>query len=245
MGARIYIKELGIMPNNFSLFGENESIVKKVLRLKKGDEIEIVDGLGTVATAAIEKAGKNACQVKIIRKSTYSHPFSNKITVIQAYPKGQRIDIVVQKMVELGADKLIFFHAKRSVPQFNKKNRESKMARMNKIAIEALRQSKRLFAMEIVHAESLKECLELSKDCDLKLLLFESGGKTIRKCLSHHDDPEAIVFAIGPEGSFTDDEVASFVNAGFDEARLGDEILRTETAPITVISILNYKYRWR
>jgi len=243
--SRIYVKDLQKKPNAFILSKENTKIVRSVLRLKKGEELEIIDGYGSLAKAAVEKFGKDGCHLKVLRKSTFSKDLPVKITLIQAFPKGKRMDIVLQKATELGIDKMIFFPAKRSVSVIKKKDFVSKIKRFEKIAIEALRQCRRLYIPGIILNSSITACMEETRSSDLKLCLHEhESGTRIKPWLKQFDSPKDIVFAIGPEGGFNDNEVITFVTEGFKQVKLGDEVLRTETAPMTVLSILNYQYRW-
>ncbi len=243
--ARIYLKDLKEKANSFILSKENSKILKSVLRLKKGNNFDIVDGEGTLGNAIVEKFSRDGCHVKILRKTSYTLNVTPVITLAQAFPKGKRIDYVIQKAVELGVDRIIFFSAKRCVSAFKKSELNIKLKRFEKIAVEALRQCKRVYLPEIKLESNLNTCLEDVSASDLKLCFHEhEKGTPLKSWLNQFDSPREITFAIGPEGGFTDNEVVSFVSAGFKQVKLGEEVLRTETAPVSVLSILNYIYRW-
>ena len=242
---RIYVKELKGEGDYLALSKENSKIVKSVLRLRKGDEIELVDGEGALYFAHVAKVGKEGCHVTIYQRGSYPDNNPNKITLLQAFPKGKRTELIIQKVVELGVDRIIFFPAERSVAVVKKDKSPLKLSRMEKIIVEALRQSKRLYKPEIVIAQYFHEIFKIVKNCDLKLLLHEDQkGEPIKGWLSKIQSPKDIAFAIGPEGGFSEKEAASFINEGFHKLKLGEEILRTDTAPIAVMSILNYEFRW-
>ena len=242
---RIYVKDLKGKPDRFELTGENANIVGRVLRLKKGDELELVDGEGALFTARLERFSRKSVSLRLENRELLANEYENKINLIQAFPKGTRIDLVIQKMVELGVNKMALFQAERSVPLLKGKL-SGKFERAGKIALEALRQSKRVYLPEISFVSSLEEALSLFKEADLKLFLHEdqTSGRGLREYLDECRSAKEITFAIGPEGGFSDAEVQKFKGHGYLQARLGKEVLRTETAPIAVMSILNYKFRW-
>lgn len=243
--ARIYIKDLKLKGDCFALDKENSGIVRNVLRLKKGGQLEVVDGKGTYCTAKIEKISRNDCSIKCSKKETFPYTSYPKITLLQAFPKGKRLEVVIQKAVELGIDKIILFQAKRCVSVLKKSEAASKQKRLEKIAVEALRQCQRFYLPDTIIMGTLRSAIESVKDNDLKLCMHEDQkGSRLKSWLSHYDDPKTICFAIGPEGGLTESEVVQFVGSGFKQVKLGKEVLRTETAPIAVLSILNYTYRW-
>jgi 16S rRNA (uracil1498-N3)-methyltransferase len=244
--TRLYISGLKGNEKVIDLSEENSNIVRKVLRLKIGSYVEVINGHGLLGSCTISSISKNKCQISIEGFQRKEPPYKSKITLLQAYPKAKRIEVVVQKMTELGIDRIIFFQAERSVPFYKNESLEGKIQRLRRIMLEALRQSQRLYEPELMFASRANEAISLANCSDLNILMHEAGAgrESLMNILVSRNKANDIVFAIGPEGGFSDEEVGIFVDAGFVRAKLGEEILRTETAPIAVISILNYQYRW-
>jgi 16S rRNA (uracil1498-N3)-methyltransferase len=221
--------------------GELFRHISTVLRLKCGDRLVLADGAGNEAEAKIGAIGKDGIEVEIgpSRRLTSSGDFP-RITVCQGLPKGEKTDLILQKCTELGVAAIEFFHAARSVTKLEDNRLASRLSRWERIVQEAARQSGRENIPDVGFYGSLREALQ-GKDVSLGLLLWEGEEDLgLREVLAREEKPEAITVVIGPEGGLTPKEASEAASLGFIPVSLGKRILRTETAGLAVVSILQY-----
>lgn len=191
----------------------------KTQRIKKGQKISLFDGKGRIAIGELSNDDKvNILSVQSVQKSEFS------ITIAVAVPKGERADWMMQKLTEIGVDKIIPLHTKYSVVL----PREAKQERWKRILIEACKQSKRAWLPELKPLSTIEQALQ--EKADLKLWL-DQAGKPVREVLQK---PASTIAFIGPEGGFNDEEKALLKNAGCIPVSLGENILRIETAAICI-----------
>jgi 16S rRNA (uracil1498-N3)-methyltransferase len=163
-----------------------------------------------------------------------------KITLYQGIPKGDKLDLILQKCTELGATEIIPFIAARSVARVPEARIQERVERWRRIVLEAARQSNRFSVPEVFFAGDLANVLQLAKH-SVKLLLWEEEQVgALRKTLAGFSSPLSIAVIVGPEGGLTVEEVESAGRCGFIPVSLGKRILRTETAALVVLSILQF-----
>ena len=165
------------------------------------------------------------------------------MTFFQGLPKADKMEFIVQKLVELGAYRIVPVALKRSVVHLDEKKAKARQARWQSIAEAAAKQSKRRIVPEVGAVCTLKEALEQTKQMDLKLIPYElSEGMTrTRKLIESAAPGQEIGVFIGPEGGFEEAEVELAMQSGFVPVTLGKRILRTETAGLTVMAWLMYQ----
>jgi len=210
--------------------------VRDVLRMKAGDDLELLDGSGRTYTARIAAIKKDhaACEVLSVREERSDLPV--KVTIAQCLPKGRKMDQVVQKCTELGAHGIIPVLSERAVA------RAEKPERWKKIAKEAAEQCGRSALPEISSLIRLDEFLKTKGEFDLALIPWElEGQRTIKQALSGNQ-AKSILVLIGPEGGFSQPEVELAKNAGLTPVSLGRRILRTETAAMAILAMINYEH---
>jgi 16S rRNA (uracil1498-N3)-methyltransferase len=223
------------------LSGELARHISTVLRLKCEEKICLADGAGHEAEAKIAAIGKDGVHVEI----GPARPLSSiidapRITVCQGLPKGEKTDLILQKCTELGAAKIEFFQAARSVTRLEEERLAKRLSRWERIVQEAARQSGREDIPEVGFSGSLEEALG-GRCPSLGLLLWEGEVDLgLKRVLAGREKPGTISVVIGPEGGLTPEEAAVAVNLGFIPVSLGKRILRTETAGLAVVSILQY-----
>lgn len=229
---RFYVANI---PNSGDLVPDDDlrHRISDVLRFSEGEELELIDGKGLVARAVV--IGTNKKMGLSIKSLDRVASPENKVTILVSLIRRERFDILVEKAVELGASEIIPFVCERSRPYADpsfKKLRE----RWQRIADQALSQCKRYFRCEI---QDVVELSELKADLlkDSQLLCFHPGTKPLLP--SYIRKGQNIMFAIGPEGGFTDEENKAFLDKGFEVYSLTDNILRTETAVMYVLSVLD------
>lgn len=170
------------------------------------------------------------------------------IHLAQAIPKGPKFDLIIQKSTEIGVNAITPVMSDLSVVRIVKGKAEEKLGRWRRIALEAAQQSNRSDVPDIFPPVTLQEFLSSPIKGDLNLLLWEGEkgegekGRSIRKALKDIKEVRSAVILVGPEGGFSDKEVAATVAGGFVPVSLGELILRTETAPLVILSILQYEF---
>jgi 16S rRNA (uracil1498-N3)-methyltransferase len=217
--------------------------IRNVLRLKIKEEVVIFDDKGNEYSSIIEKILPKSVIFKI-KKKLKSFPQKNKlkITVACAIPKKSKMDEIIDKLTQLGVDRIIPLETQRVVIRLDEHKKILRQKRWQKIALNASLQSQRSNLPIIEPIRKIKEVLSKVQDFDLKLIPTLRGNrKSLRETLDKFK-PKNILVLIGPEGDFSPDEVESAKRAGFIPLSLGDLILRVETAAITVASFIRLLY---
>lgn len=230
--TRIYIKATDIAS---TLTIDDEDVIHKlrnVLRLKKDKLIYIFDGCGKEYVYSIQESTKNSILLIKEKLAVNSSIPENKITLAFPLEKEERVDFILQKATELGVWNFIPFTCKRSIPV---KPSAHKINRWCRIVIEAARQSQRLWIPEIQHTKNLKDIFSLN--FDLKLVGSFNGKALSKNLVKGIKD---VLIVIGPVGDFSDSEYNQFKTKGFKSIKLSQNLLRTETAAVFFVGMLNH-----
>ena len=230
-----YVKPENIKNNTFLIDGEQAHYVATVRRFNAGDEVMLFDGLGNSYKAQISAASKTAISGNII-SSSYKMP-EFKIVLYTAIPKGDRFEWLIEKAGELGATALIPIVTKRSVQTEISPN---KLERFNKISLAASSQCGRNDIMSIKTPVDFKTaCKEAAANKNfINILPWESAGSA--ETITNLKNFQGANIFIGPEGGFEPEEIEFAKSLGFKTITLGENILRTETAAITAVILVNY-----
>ena len=243
MMPRVFVPFDKIKGTTAVIEGSDVNYLKNVMRLNVGDEIVVMDSKSKEYTSKILSVNGDMITAELVEER---HPKSEpkvQITIAQGIPKGPKMELVVQKATELGAIRIIPVMMERSIPKFDKDKEQAKVNRWQKIAKEAAEQSGRLIIPFVDPVKPFKDLFLLKKDIDLCVLLWEMEKENmIKKVLQEHRGIKHLLVVIGPEGGFSHEEVESAKAAGFITASLGSRIVRTETASIAVLSILEYEF---
>jgi len=215
--------------------GSDVHYLKDVLRIKPGDEIEILDGNGTIYSATINNIQKDKIKLDIIRSSKSETEPAVGITLAQSLPKAKKMDFIIQKCTELGVAEIIPVITERSI------SKGEKTARWQKIAIEAAEQSGRASIPKVASLIDFKSLLKKAKEFDLALIPWEMEKTNRLKTILQKSSFRNIIMLIGPEGGFSSQEVAEAKAAGFIPISLGKRILRAETAGMAMLSMMMYE----
>jgi 16S rRNA (uracil1498-N3)-methyltransferase len=232
-----------ISAGEVTVTGELYRHMARVLRLKEGAEVELVDADGGRHAGVIEEVGAKALTVRICASSAPAEKDDGlRITLYQGLPKGDKLDLILQKCTELGIAEVVTFDAARSIVKLRGEKSANRLSRYEKIVQEAARQSGRSAPPRVAIGGTLKEVL-----CDagqtVKLLLWEGEEKTtLRQCLGKYAAPESVAVVVGPEGGLSAEEVEQALACGFTPVTLGKRILRTETAGLAMVSILQFHW---
>ncbi len=226
-----------------SIRGEEFSHLRRVLRLKKGDEVSVFNGRGLELKGTIDSMAGECAGIGItgeVEAKTES-PFD--ITLLQAMLKGDKNELVIAKATELGVRRISFYATQRTVRLIKEDSKTLK--RWQRVSIEALKQCNRVAVPEIDLIKDFKGALERYSNLPLKVFLYE-GEETVglNSALGKikTGDMKDIAVVIGPEGGFTEEEVREASLLGYIVAGLGPRRLKSETAAISVISILQHRF---
>jgi 16S rRNA (uracil1498-N3)-methyltransferase len=243
---RLFLPPEELTSDEVVITGDNARHLVLVLRIEAGEPIEILDGNGHKYTCTVNNVHKKEVVVRILNKENYSVESPVAVTLAQGIAKGGKMDLIIQKSTELGVSAVIPVITERSQVRNTKK-----LERWKKIAASASQQSGRDKIPEIFEPVELKQLLTppdhplikgWNKEGLLKLILSESyKEQNLKKILKAEKDINQVLLLIGPEGGFSKEEITSAIKNGFVEVSLGPRILRTETAPIAIISIIQYE----
>lgn len=219
--------------------------ILSVLRLTPGEEVLVFDGEGCEGTARVGRTDQQGRLIlEVISLETVERESCLNLHLVQGLPKAQKMEWVLQKVTELGVSGIGVLSCRRSVPSARGLQGSAKWARWLKILQEATRQCGRSKVPQLAGPWDLEEFLDIPEPEALKLVLWEGeSDKRLRDVLSSlKEAPRDVWVVVGPEGGFEVQEVQGLVRAGFVPVRLGPRILRTETAGMAVLALLQFLY---
>lgn len=231
------VKDLGIC-----MEGPDVNHMKNVLRMKPGEDVRVSDGAGNTYLCCIEHYEDDRAYLDILKKINTNTELPSRLVLFQGLPKGDKMDWIVQKAVELGTYRIIPFAAKRTVVRLDAKKAAKKQDRWQNIARSAAEQSGRGIIPEVGKVMSFSEALKEAGKLDVILIPYEleEGTDRTARIISSVQPGQSVGIFIGPEGGFEEEEIKQASDAGAQPVTLGRRILRTETAGLTALSVLMY-----
>lgn len=243
--SRFFIKEADINSNLIKIAGEDFNHIKNVLRLKCGNNIILNDCNGNDYLVEIDKFEENFVFTKVINSKKNVTEAQIDVTLYQGLPKSDKMDLIIQKSIELGVKKIVPVITERTIVKVeDKKSTENKVKRWQRISLEAAKQCNRGCIPQIVYPISYKMALEQAKETDLSFIPYEKeNSNNLRTYIekAKAGNIKKISIIIGPEGGFSENEIEAAILEGINSVTLGPRILRTETAGIAILSILMYE----
>lgn len=228
-----------ITENTYIIDGEDAKHIAKSLRMKIGEEITLVTPSQAQADCVIENISGEQVYLKVLTKKPCKNEPSTCITLYQALPKGDKMEYIIQKSVELGVTKIVPVISARCISRPDEKSLNKKQVRWQKIAKEAAQQSRRGIVPTVEKSVTFKQAVQLVSDEKAENIIFyECGGESVKKLVT--DSTENINIFIGSEGGFEPQEVEAIEQIGGHRATLGKRILRAETAPLAALSIIMF-----
>lgn len=218
--------------------GEDANHIIKALRMSVGEIITLCDKSKTEHLCRIERISPQGVLVRVISESECLNEPDVEVTLFAALTKGDKMETVIQKSVELGAVRLVPVMTDRCVSRPDIKTADKKRIRYQKIASQAAMQSRRAVIPEVCAFTDLKTAASQVSEYDKTILFYEGGGEPLRKLISPED--RTIAIFTGPEGGFDEREVALLTQSGSLTATLGKRILRAETAPLVALSAIMF-----
>ncbi len=239
-----FVEPYQIREKEIEIVGNDVNHIKNVLRMKVGEEISISDG-ATPKEYRCEIASISndnvLCTIRFVKEEGVELPA--QIYLFQGLPKADKMELIIQKAVELGVYEIIPVATKRAVVKLDEKKAKSKIARWQGISEAAAKQSQRGKIPVVTEVMTMKEAIKYAAEMDCKAIPYElaEGMEATKAWVKRATEGKKIAVFIGPEGGFDEGEIAMAKEAGIEPISLGKRILRTETAGLTVLSILMYQ----
>lgn len=241
--SRFYAPPECVTGGKIIIHGEELHHARDVMRLAAGDEIVVFDGSGKEYHGVIQKVDKERMTVTI-KKTVERKSEDCGLILIQALPKSDKMDLIVEKATELGVGRIIPVTTERAVVRPDIKKESLKVERWRKIALVAAKQCGRSTIPEVSGITGFEDSLKALNDPEIKIIpCLHENTRALKEVLRGLKIRSAAIF-IGPEGDFTEKEIDAAKAAGVIPVSLGPEVLRSETAAICALSILNYELRW-
>lgn len=237
--ARFFVDAEQLNNDFLILTGENAAHAK-VLRIKQGEQILVCDGQGRECVCTVSDVSPGQVSLVVDKRQVSSSEAKVLASVYMAFPKGDKLEHVIQKATELGAYEIVAFPSGRCVSKPDQKSLAKKQERWSKIAASAAEQSGRGRIPEVIVLSSYKEALERGVKADRAILFYENEKATTLRMALEEKPFATISLLTGPEGGLEEKEVELARDAGFDICTLGSRILRCETAPLCALSAVMY-----
>ncbi|WP_150242078.1 16S rRNA (uracil(1498)-N(3))-methyltransferase [Nocardiopsis quinghaiensis] len=221
--------------------GRHAAVVRRV---REGETVDLSDGRGLVARCVVTAVARDhiVCGVVERREEPVPRP---RLTVVQALPKGDRGELAVEMMTEAGADAVVPWAAERCVTRWKGDRAAKSLAKWRATAREAAKQARRGRLPEVADLADHSAVADLLAGADLGIVLHEDGDSRLSELEPPTGDGPGVVLVVGPEGGFSDAELDAFTAAGAVRALLGPSVLRTSTAGVAALSVLQARTgRW-
>lgn len=237
-----FVPQSQIGPEEIVITGSDVNHIKNVLRMKPGEQIAVGNGQTKDYLCEIRTIAADAVTAVILSEEEVTE-LPAKLYLFQGLPKGDKMEFIIQKAVELGVCQIIPVATKRTIVKLDAKKEAAKVKRWNMIAESAAKQSQRVMIPEVTNVMTLSEALDYAKDFDCNLIPYENaeGMRASRELMSGIKPGMSAGIFIGPEGGFEYAEVELAESRGLRQISLGKRILRTETAGLAVLAILSFQ----
>lgn len=242
---RYFLENKNISGKTVTITGDDFHHITRVMRMEPGAEIMTVNEDGLAAITKISEITSDTVIGTVIEWKNEEKELPINVAIASGLPKGDKLEFIVQKGTELGANQFIPFIAARSVVKWDPKKANKKIERLQKIAKEAAEQSHRSVLPAVQDPKTVAQLIQYAESFDYKLIAFEEEAKRgetaqLTKVLTAAKNGQSILFVFGPEGGLTTEEVSKLTDAGFIACGLGPRILRTETAPLYALAAVSY-----
>ena len=249
---RFFVEPFQIHKDEIEIQGGDVNHIRNVLRMKAGEELLVSDGYGNEYRCRIRELLEDTVSASVLEARRVLSELPSRITLYQCLPKGDKMELIVQKAVELGAAAIVPVASKRCVVKLDAKKAESRRKRWQAVAESAAKQSGRALIPSVMQVQSFSEALLQAGELDLCLIPYECAGELLedgsgsamertREILENIRSGQTIGIFIGPEGGFEKEEVERAMETGAKPVSLGKRILRTETAGLCILSVLMFR----
>lgn len=223
--------------------GQDVNHIRNVLRMKPGEQVGIRDGISRNYICELETMEAEWIRARILSEEADSSELPARLYLFQGLPKGDKMELIIQKAVELGVYRIIPVATRRAVVKLDGRKEEAKVKRWNAIAESAAKQSGRMVIPEVTGVMHFSKACACAAGFDRNLIPYElaEGMAQTKEIISRIQPGMQVGIFIGPEGGFDTEEVEEAMAAGIEPITLGRRILRTETAGLTTLSILMFQ----
>ena len=241
---RFFVEPDQVSGNKIIIEGSDVNHITKVLRMKIGEELMVCDGTGLDYFCTIAKLDSDAVFCDVCNKWESYSELPVKVTLFQGLPKADKMELIIQKTVELGVYEIVPVAMQRSIAKLDDKKAGRKIERWQSISESAAKQAGRGIIPKVTEPMSFAEALEYAKEMDSIIVPYENakGISYTKEVISEAKACARLAIFIGPEGGFADSEIESAKEAGAKLVTLGNRILRTETAGMATLAILMYEF---
>ena len=241
---RFFVTRAQVQGDEIVIQGNDVNHIKNVLRMRPGDELSLSDGEGMDYFCKIASIDRDEVCVNIENSWNSYVELPVKLYLFQGLPKGDKMELIIQKAVELGVHEIIPVRTKRVIVKLDDKKESKKIARWQQIAEGGAKQSGRGLIPEVKPVMGFAEALKYASSLDATLIPYEKaeGIQKTREIIHDLKGKKSIAVFIGPEGGFDEKEVEDAIASGAFPVTLGRRILRTETAGLTMLSILMFEF---
>ena len=240
---RFFVEEPAMGENSITITGGDVNHIKNVLRMAVGDKICVINGQNNKEYyCEITAVGNDAVDTRICEIRESDQELGNEVVLFQGLPKSDKMELIIQKAVELGVHTIVPISTDRTVVKLDAKKEANKRKRWMSISESAAKQSGRLRIPEVTPVVSYREALEMAKKMDVRLIPYElaEGMEKTRELMSSIQPGQSVAVFIGPEGGFESSEIEKAMEIGAWPITLGKRILRTETAGLVTLAMLVY-----
>ncbi|WP_425314302.1 16S rRNA (uracil(1498)-N(3))-methyltransferase [Ruminiclostridium herbifermentans] len=240
--SRYFVNSSQIRDNKITIVGEDYQHLKKVLRTVKGDVITVCCE-GFDYSSEITEVTNDYIIADIINKEPNQTESALKVTLFQGLPKADKMDLIVQKCIEIGVNEIVPVINERCITKINTdKDAVNKVSRWQKISLEAAKQSNRGIIPKICMPIKFTDAVNIASSFDLSVIPYEKESSTgLKDIVSKYSVVKTASIFIGPEGGYTEQEIQLAESKGINKLTLGPRILRTETAGIVALSLMMYE----
>lgn len=240
---QFFIDDSQVMDGEVLIEGSDVNHIKNVLRMKPGEKVRVSTENGKNYFCCITELREESVRAEIVEELTEGTELPNKIYLFQGLPKSDKMELIIQKAVELGAYQIVPVAMKNCVVKLDAKKAENKVKRWQEIAKSAAKQSKRSLIPTVEMPLRYEDAISLAAQLDVVLVPYENerGMEKTRSVVEGIRSGQSIGIFIGPEGGFAEDEITLAKSHDMALLSLGRRILRTETAGLAMLSILTYQ----
>lgn len=238
-----FVKEDQISGPVITITGPDVNHIRNVLRMRPGEQVLIGDGVSRDYLCRLRELGGDKVTAEIISQRQEGTELPSKLYLFQGLPKGDKMEWIIQKAVELGAYRIVPVETRRTVVKLDAGKAQSRVRRWNAVAESAAKQSGRILVPQVAEIVPWRDALKQGQTLDLNLIPYENarGMAFTQNAVEQVKPGMSVGIFIGPEGGFEEEEVREAQDAGFLPISLGTRILRTETAGMAMLSILMYR----
>ena len=241
--SRFYVPKEAVNGNKIIIGGKEAHHILDVMRLKVSDRVTVFDGTGKEYTGIVREADRRSLSLEITATRDVANKKNCYVTLIQAIPKKDKMDHIIEKATELGVERIVPVVTERTIPDWGDSKKTSAVERWRKISLEAAKQCGRADIPEIGPIAGMKEAINSVEGYDLKLMAALSDKAVKLKDALKPCRNGKVAVAIGPEGDFTAEEISLSEKNGFKVVTLGPRVLKSDTAALAALAAINYEYQ--